>query len=493
MKFGPFEFDAARSLLWRNGEPVTVSQRGLQLLRVLTERRGDVVSKDDMMDAAWPGQAVEESNLTVQIASLRKVLGVDENGADWIATVPRVGYRFLGTASSPRVEASKPVVAVLPFENVSDDPQQQFFAQGLAEDLITDLSRVPGLMVIARNSSFAMRERRGDVRGIGGDLGAGFVVDGSVRRAAERVRINVQLIEASDQSQLWAERFDGDLNDVFSLQDQVVRRIVGALQRVLAIGPAPRDDRRAVSIDAYDFFQRGRALVLNSVDGYRIGHPMLVRATEVDPDFAEAFAWLAMSHVHAWLNWGEPREENHARSVTAAERAFALDPRNADALTFLGYVKMIDGELDAGLAMLDRAIEADPSHTDAHLLKAETFVHLGRPDEAVEVALEGFKLNPYPPMWYFWILGFSQYAAGRYADAITTLDRPITRNTVSRRILAASYAQLGQLDRAKEATAEFLAVVPHFSIADWSAGQPLRRKGDRERYIEGFRKAGLPD
>lgn len=218
MKFGPFEFDDATGGLRRGGVAVSLSHRGSALLRVLLEQRGDVVGKDHLLDAAWPGQAVEESNLTVQIAALRKALGTTDDGQDWIATVPRVGYRFLPErARDAQMASTKPTIAVLPFDNVSNDPEQEFFAQGLAEDLITDLSRVPGLMVIARNSSFAMRERRGDVRAIGTDLGAGFVVDGSVRRAAERVRINVQLIETSDQSQLWAERFDGDLSDVFSL------------------------------------------------------------------------------------------------------------------------------------------------------------------------------------------------------------------------------------------------------------------------------------
>lgn len=272
-----------------------------------------------------------------------------------------------------------------------------------------------------------------------------------------------------------------------------MRRIVGALQRVLAIGGAPREERRTVNLEAYDYFVRGRALTLQSTEGFRAGHPLLVKATQLDPNFAEAFAWLAMSHVHAWLNWGQPREEHHARSVAAAARAIELDPNNADALTFFGYVRVIDGDLDKGLADLNRAVELDPSHADAYLLKAEAPVHLGRPDEAIEVSLEGFKLNPFPPMFYYWILGFSQYAAGRDADVVATLDREITRHTVSRRILAGSYAQLGMMKEAKAAAAEFLAVTPHFSIADWSAGQPLKRKGDRERYVEGFRKAGLPD
>ena len=492
MKFGPFVFDASNGTLTRNGESIALSHRALALLGVLLNRRGEVVDKETLLDAAWPGQAVEESNLTVQIAALRRALGTTADGQDWVATVPRVGYRFLAASAASRTESEKPTIAVLPFDNVSNDPEQEFFAQGLAEDLITDLSRVSGLMVIARNSSFAMKERRSDIRGVAADLSVRFVIDGSVRRSANRVRINVQLIEAADQSQLWAERFDGDLADVFALQDQVVSRIVGALQRVLSIGAAPAQ-RRVVDLEAYDCFLRGRSLVLTSLEGFHQGHPLLLRATEIDPNFAEGFAWLAMSYVHAWLNWGQPREENRKKSIAVASRAVALDSDNADAQTFLGYARAIGGELDAGLAGLNRALEIDPSHADALMLKAEILVDLGRPDEGVASAEAGFKLNPFAPAWYLWALGFAQYAAGRYEETVATLERKITRHTVSDRLLAASYAQLGRLNDARRMGAEFLAIAPYFTITDWSDAHPFSRMADRQRFIDGLRMAGLPD
>jgi TolB-like protein len=215
--FGPFLFDGVRGLLLRHGSPIAVGNRGLALLRALLEADGNVVTKSELMDAAWPDTTIEESNLTVQIAQLRKFLGVSSNGDEWIVTVPRVGYRFLGSRradnrteapeqqATPAPFGSKPSIAVLPFNNISSDPEQEYFAEGLSEDLITDLSKVPGLMVIARNSSFAYKERPLDVRLIARELGVRYVIEGSVRRAATRVRITAQLIDATDNSHLWAD------------------------------------------------------------------------------------------------------------------------------------------------------------------------------------------------------------------------------------------------------------------------------------------------
>ncbi|MEP7240759.1 MAG: winged helix-turn-helix domain-containing protein [Devosia sp.] len=491
MKFGAFEFDGDAGRLSRNGSTVAVGHRGGQLLRLLLERAGEVVGKDDLMNAAWPGQAVEESNLTVQIAALRKALGTAPEGQEWIATVPRVGYRFLrSAAASPPQEPAKPSIAVLPFENMSNDPEQEFFASGLSEDLITDLSKVQGLIVIARNSSFAMRERRSDIRGIGAELGVRFIVDGSVRRAGDKVRINAQLIEAGEQAQLWAGRFDGDTADVFLLQDQVVARIVGALSRVLSIGTAPAT-RRPVNLEAYELFVRGRALVLQSNEGLRAGQPLLVGATRLDPDFAEAYAWLAMSHVHAWFNFGESPEINKPASVEAAKRAVEIDG-SAMARAFLGYVRAYDGDTAAALTEIEEALRLDPSLADALIFKAEVEVQLGRPEDAIATARRAFQLNPFPPHYFYWILGFAQYAGGLDEAVVETLDRDITRGTGSRRLLAAAYAQVGQTSKAKAVAAEFLAAVPNFSIERWSLGQPFHREGDRARFIEGYRKAGLP-
>ena len=222
--FGPFVLNSGAGTLLRNDVPVAVGYRGLKLLAALVGRSGEILSKAELMDAAWPGTAVEEGNLTVQIAQLQKLLGpAGDGGGGWIATVPRVGYRFTGaveqlagTKRKPLPLPDKPSIAGLPFVNVGDDPEQESFADGLTEDLITDLSRISGLFVIARNSAFAYKGKARDVREIAEDLGVRYLLEGSARRAAGRVRINAQLVDAVTGDHLWAERFDRSLRATFS-------------------------------------------------------------------------------------------------------------------------------------------------------------------------------------------------------------------------------------------------------------------------------------
>ena len=245
--FGPFVLDPGAGTLLRGDDPVAVGYRGIKLLEALVGRPGDIIGKGDLMDAAWPGMAVEEGNLTVQISQLRKLLGPPADGGEWIVTVPRIGYRFLGSVEKrgdatrkPLPLPDKPSIAVLPFANIGNDPRQESFADGLTEDLITDLSRTAGLFVIARNSAFSYRGKPMDVRAIAEDLGVRYLLTGSARRAAGRVRINAQLVDADSGDHLWAERFDRSLVDIFAVQDEVTARIVEALLGHLR---AP-DDRR---------------------------------------------------------------------------------------------------------------------------------------------------------------------------------------------------------------------------------------------------------
>ncbi|TCU20332.1 adenylate/guanylate cyclase domain-containing protein [Rhizobium sullae] len=235
-------------------------------------------------------------------------VGFEDLGAQAVKNIalPVRIYRVSGTPpvviSTFKTIADKPSIAVLPFTNMSSDPEQEYFADGLAEDLITDLSKVPGLLVIARNSTFAYKGRSVDVRSVARDLRVRYVLEGSVRREKARVRINAQLIDATDSSHLWADRFDRDLADVFLLQDEVVHTIVSALSGVLP-GAVIFSTRRTASLEAYDLFVRGRVLVIQSPESNRAAPPLLERAIELDPGFADAHAWLSMSHHFAWAYW----------------------------------------------------------------------------------------------------------------------------------------------------------------------------------------------
>ena len=272
-EFGPFRLDISAEILFRGADPMPVGRRAVAVLRALLERPGRPVSKDALMQAAWPGLAVEEGNLTVQIAALRRVLG-EEPGADrWIETLPRRGYRFVGsvvasneavlstptTAGPPPLLSDRPSIAVLPFQNMSEAPGQDYFADGMVEEIITALSRIRRLFVIARNSTFTYKDRAVDVRQVGKELGVSYVLEGSVRRVGNRIRIAAQLLDATSGAHLWADRFDGTIEDVFELQDNVASAVAGVIEPTLEREEYRRSIRRPTDdLTAYDLYLQAR-------------------------------------------------------------------------------------------------------------------------------------------------------------------------------------------------------------------------------------------
>ncbi|TJV07419.1 MAG: adenylate cyclase [Mesorhizobium sp.] len=495
--FGPFVLDPDAGTLLRNDEPVAVGYRGLKLLGAFVERPGEILAKAALMDAAWPGTAVEEGNLTVQIAQLRKLLGPAIDGGEWITTVPRVGYRFAGAveqlAGAKRKTLplpDKPSIAVLPFVNLSNDPGQEAFADGLTEDLITDLSRASGLFVIARNSTFAYKGKAMDVREIARELGVRYLLEGSARRAAERVRINAQLVDAMSGEHLWAERFDRRLDDIFAVQDEVIAKIVEALLGRLR-APPPRN--RPSNLEAYDLCVRARKLIDDTPQTAREAHLMLTRAVALDPAYAEAYRWLAMNHWMGWVHWGEPVEPNRRVALELARKAVAIDPNDAGCRWVLGNLLAYERNFEEADAEFARTFELDPNEADAWATLADIATLAGRVEEGLEHIRKAFRLNPFPANWYYLTLGQAQYAARDYEAAVETLRRDETYRTSSRRFLAASLAQLGRLDEARAEVELFLVSNPHFTTSHWVWTEPFRDDAMLEHFVDGFRKAGLPD
>jgi TolB-like protein/cytochrome c-type biogenesis protein CcmH/NrfG len=496
LAFGPFVLDADAGTLLRNDVPVPVGYRALKLLAALAGRPGEILGKADLMDAAWPGTAVEEGNLTVQIAQLRKLLGPADDG-EWIITVPRVGYRFAGSVEQlgsadryPLPPPGKPSIAVLPFVNVSNDPEQEAFADGLTGDLITDLARISGLFVIARNSAFAYKGKAMELRGIAQDLGVRYLLEGSARRAAGRVRINAQLVDAVSGDHLWAERFDRSLDDIFAVQDEVTARIVEALLGRLR-APTPR--KRPKNLEAYDLCVRARKLMDDSPLMAREAHLMLTRAISLDPGYAEAYRWLAMNHWMGWVHSGGPTESSRSVALELARKAVEIDPDDAGCRWVLAYLLAYArcfAEADAEFA---KATERDPNEADAWAALSDIAVLAGRVEEGLEHIRKAFRLNPFPASWYYLALGQAQYAAADWEAAVETLRRDETYRTSSRRFLAASLAQLGRLDEAHAEAELFLVGNPDFTIGHWAATEPFRDAATLELFIDGFRKAGLPD
>ena len=389
---------------------------------------------------------------------------------------------------------AKPSIAVLPFTNLSADVEQEFFADGLTEDLITELSKAPGLFVIARHSCFAFKNKSVDVRQVAQDLGVRYILEGSARRAAARIRINAQLIDAREGGgHLWAERFDRDLADVFAVQDEVVARIVGALLGKLAVSKLP-DRKPPKNVEAYDLCVRGRFLFQRSVatEG-KEARRLFEQAVALDPEYAEAYAWLAQTHWMGWVNWFEPAEPHRPLALELARRAVVLDPNNAWAHTVLGFVLQYEHEYEASAAHLETALRLDPNLADTYAFRTDLLVMEGRSLEALESSAKAFRLNPHPPAVYYWGKGEAEYAARQYENAIATLRHEATYGTPSRSILAAALAQLGRLEEARIEGRLFMADYPDFRIESFLDTQPFRHRADREHFAEGYRKAALPE
>ncbi|TBY01050.1 winged helix-turn-helix domain-containing protein, partial [Rhizobium laguerreae] len=366
--FGPFVLDPGAGTLLRNNDLVAIGHRGVKLLAALVERPGEILGKAELMDAAWPGISVEEGNLTVQIAQLRKLLGPAADGGEWISTVPRVGYRFTGAIDQlggvkrkPLPLPDKPSIAVLPFVNISNDPEQESFADGLTEDLITDLSRMPGLFVIARSSAFAYKGRAMDVRDIAEELGVRYLLQGSARRAAGQVRINAQLVDAASGDHLWAERFDRSLDHIFAVQDEVTAKIVEALLGRLRTPPRRN---RPKNLDAYDLCVRARKLMDDTPQTAREAHLMLTRAISLDPDYAEPYRWLAINHWMGEVHSGGPTEPTRKTALQLAGKAVAIDPNDAGCRWILAYLLAYERSFAEADAEFAKAIELDPNEAD---------------------------------------------------------------------------------------------------------------------------------
>ncbi|MBY5879170.1 tetratricopeptide repeat protein [Rhizobium leguminosarum] len=383
-----------------------------------------------------------------------------------------------------------PSIAVLPFTNMSGDEADAPFVDGLTEDLITDLSRTAGLFVIARNSVYCYKGKPVDVRLVAQELGVRYVLEGSARRAMGRVRINAQLIDALGGQHLWADRFDRTVEDVFELQDEVNAKIVEALVGRLTI---PKQRNRPKNLEAYDLCVRARLLTEESPQTEREAYMLLQRAVKLEPSYAEALGLLAYNRWLAWTHFGEPEDPNRRMAVTFAQKAVDLDPNDAGCRYVLGTILAYERRWEESEAAFAKALELDPNHADTWAAMSDMSVLDGRVADGLAQIEKALRLNPHPTCWYLCHLGQAQYAARDYEAAAATLRREDTYRTNSRKFLAATLAQLGHLEEARREAELFLIAHPHFTIGHWLSSQPLRDASVRDRFVDGFRKAGLPE
>jgi TolB-like protein/tetratricopeptide (TPR) repeat protein len=481
-EFGPFRLDSVAEMLFRGREPIALGQRAVALLRLLLERARAPVSKQSLIDAAWPDLIVEESNLTVQIAALRRVFEEVSEGAEWIETLPRRGYRYVGPAvvthdlpeaaaeERPRLALpDKPSVAVLPFSNLNGDPEQEYFADGMVEDIIAGLSRIKWLFVIARNSSFTYKGIAVDVKRVGRELGVRYILQGSLRKDGGRVRVAAQMIEAETGGHLWSERFDRPLDDIFELQDEIALNVVGAIEPSLRRAELERVKRkRPDSLDAYD-------LVLQSQSDVFSGMPaqvtkalvLLERALALDPGYALAHAFAAMCHHCLFLRAGL-HEEARAASIRHAQAAILHGQDDALALTFAGFSIGMDGhDHDAAFAALEAALAVSPSSAITYNVGGVIFGWAGEAERAIEWGERAMRLSPFDPWAWsaFHALALGHFHRGRYEAAAKAARKAVLLNpahSISHMLLVAPLAKLGRVKEAEAAAARVLELQPGF-------------------------------
>jgi adenylate cyclase len=411
---------------------------------------------------------------------------------DAAALGPRAGGRDI-----PLAPPDKPSIVVLALQNMSADPEQEYFADGIAEDIITDLSKVSGLLVIARNSAFAYKGRVADLRQVCRELGVRYALEGSVRKAGNRVRITTQLIDGTTGGHLWAERYDRELTDIFEVQDEVTREIVAALKVHLTPEERRRVEKRGTgSVEAYDWYLRGRELVWRHTrDDIAEGRPLLERAIALDPGFALAYAYLSLGHVQDYVNrWAADPEHSLALAREFADRAIQLDGSEPHALFCSAVVRIWQRQLAESIAEARRAIALDPNFADAYGVLGNALHYAGHPVESLQQYERMARLNPhYPPIFLFF-MAQDHFALECYQDAATLLERRLERQAesdISRVLLAACYGHLGRAEDARSAWQEALRINPDYSIEHRRRILPYKNPADFERMVLGLRKAGI--
>ncbi len=392
----------------------------------------------------------------------------------------------------------KPSIAVLPFTNMSDAPEQEYFADGLTDDLITDLSKISAIFVISRNSVFTYKGRAVMVQQVARELGVRYVLEGSVRRANGNVRINAQLVDAQSGRHLWAERYDRDYKDIFMLQDEVIGKIVSVLAVTLTYNEQTQLARRPTDdLDAYDYYLRAEQRLY----GYAISSRadaigLYEKAIALDPEFAAAHAGIAMAAVDIWryeYSHSLPGPVARKRAYVAANAALALDPRNARAFSVLGVLRMVEGRYDEAVEAVRLAVSLDPSNSEAYVHLATVLTFAGEHREALGAMETALRLNPKPPLYYFQELGSVLFHNKRYARALEPLKKARAGGIGSLHILAMVLAQLGRIDEAGIQVKELLQRVPFANLAYYRAlHQHYRLNRDLEHRLDSLRKAGLP-
>jgi adenylate cyclase len=392
----------------------------------------------------------------------------------------------------------KPSIAVLPFTNISEDPGQEYFSDGITEEIITSLSKVTGLLVIARNSTFTYKGKPVKVQQVGQELGVHYVLEGSVRKAGERVRITAQLIDAKTGHHLWAERYDRHLTDIFAVQDEITVNLMRAMQVKLTEGEQACEwlKHGSSNIEAYEKGMKGMEYFrFFSPEGNIRARQLFEECISLDPDYPGPHVMLGWTHLTDVMNgWSKSPEESINRALGYAQKAVSIDNTQADAYALLGNVYLFQRQFGMAIEEGERAVVLDPNGADYHVWLGMILTSAGRPEEAVDLLKKAIRLNPFPPNWYFYSLGNVFFVMGQYEEAAEAYQRAIQRSPdflLVRIGLAASFGALGHEEEARAAAIEVLRIDPKFTLERFAHGLLYKDQNDADRYIDALRKAGL--
>jgi TolB-like protein len=511
LSFGRYRLEPRHGLM-SGAREVRLTPKALALLSFLAERPGEVVTKEELFGAVWPNATVGDAALVTCIQELRKALRDNARRPRYIETLHRRGYRFIGDKTSSAVRApaaandevpaltlpDRPSIAVLPFANMSDGPDQEYFADGMSEDLITGLSRIRWLFVIARNSSFVYKDRAVDVKQVARDLGVRYVLEGSVRRAGKRLRISAQLIDAITDGHLWAERYDREVGDIFTVQDEITRSVAGAIEpHLLAAEGVRAMSRSANDLGAWELVARAQTHFgrMTRAD-FEMAIGPLEKAVIAYPDYAPARGMLGLRLAFASHMGWIACDEGLRAAREHALRAIALDDRDPWGHSALGYWAMMERRTKESIASFTRAVELNPSSAAAHTNLSHIYAFAGQSREAIAHGEEAMRLSPFDPETAFFLGGIAiaHYAAGRFAESARCATEALRLRPGfqgAQRQGTASLAQAGQIDEARAALALARRDHPALSL-DWiRASVPYQTPELMECYLEGLRKAGL--
>ena len=510
-RFEDFELDPIAYRLRHKDRIVRLERIPFELLCLLVERRGELVTRKEILERVW-GKGVfvdSENSINTAIRKIRRALNDDVDAPRFIVTMPARGYRFvtsihetavgaLSTQSPPPLP-DKPSIAVLPFTNLSGDREQEYFSDGITDDVITALSRLPGIFVIARSSTFTYKGIAAKVQDVGRELGVRYVLEGSVRKADSQVRITAQLVDAASGAHLWAESYDRPLRDIFAMQDEIVRRIVTTLNLQLDLWDKHGllVTKRTDNLEAYDDFLRGLEYAQSATKaGNEQARRLYQKAIELDPNYSDAFARLAFTYLLEWgWQWSQDPHDLD-RALELGQHATALDDTQALAHALLGATYLFKRRHDQALAEGQRAIDLDPNLASAYFWMAETLVFSGKPAEAVGMAQKAMRLDPRNQALYLREIGRAYDRMGRYAEAVPVLERHLARypNELAGHVaLATTYVELGRDADGRAEVAEVLRISPGASVEGFEKINPDIDRAWVERYLADLRKAGLKE